>query len=60
MVGPGGGSPEKPVGLIHFGLARRGKSPRTERRLFPGDRSAVRDAALELALGLLAAEAHGQ
>ena len=59
VAGPGGGSPEKPVGLIHCGLARRGKSPRTERRVFPGDRAAVRDAAVELALGLLAAEAHG-
>jgi nicotinamide-nucleotide amidase len=58
VAGPGGGSPEKPVGLIHCGLARRGKSPRTEGRVFPGDRAAVRDAALRLALGLLAAEAH--
>jgi len=60
VAGPGGGSPEKPVGLVHFGLARRGKAPRTERRVFPGDRAAVRDAALRLALGLLAAEALGQ
>jgi nicotinamide-nucleotide amidase len=59
VAGPGGGSPEKPVGLIHCGLARRGKSPRTERRVFPGDRAAVRGAALRLALGLLAAETHG-
>jgi nicotinamide-nucleotide amidase len=57
VAGPGGGSPEKPVGLVHFGLARRGMAPRTECRVFPGDRAAVRDAALELALGLLAAEA---
>lgn len=59
VAGPGGGSPEKPVGLIHCALARRGKSPRNERRVFPGDRAAVRGAALRLALGLLAAEAHG-
>jgi nicotinamide-nucleotide amidase len=59
VAGPGGGSPEKPVGLIHCALARRGKSPRTERRVFPGDRAAVRGAALRLALGLLAAAAHG-
>jgi nicotinamide-nucleotide amidase len=57
VAGPGGGSAEKPVGLIHCALARRGKPPRTERRVFPGDRAAVRDAALRLALGLLAAEA---
>ena len=60
VAGPGGGSPAKPVGLIHCGLARRGKSPRTERRVFPGDRAAVRDAALRLALGLLADEARSQ
>jgi nicotinamide-nucleotide amidase len=59
VAGPRGGSPGKPVGLIHCAVARRGKSPRTERRVFPGDRAAVRDAALRLALGLLAAEAHG-
>jgi len=57
IAGPGGGSPEKPVGLVHCALARRGKPPRTERRVFPGDRAAVRDAALRLALGLLADEA---
>jgi nicotinamide-nucleotide amidase len=60
VAGPGGGSPEKPVGLIHCGLARRGKSSRTERRVFPGNRAAVRDAALRLALGLLADEARSQ
>ena len=60
VAGPGGGSAEKPVGLVHFGLARRGKAPRTEHRIFPGDRAAVRDAALQMALGLLAAEARGQ
>jgi nicotinamide-nucleotide amidase len=60
VAGPGGGSPEKPVGLIHCGLARRGKPPRTERRVIPGDRAAVRDAALRLALGLLADEARSQ
>ena len=57
IAGPGGGSPEKPVGLVHCALARRGKPPRTERRVFPGDRAAVRDAALRLALALLADEA---
>jgi nicotinamide-nucleotide amidase len=60
VAGPGGGSPEKPVGLVHFGLARRGKPARTERHVFPGDRAAVRDAALRLALGLLADEARSQ
>jgi len=37
-------------------LARRNGPSRTERRVFDGDRSAVRQAALRMALGLLAAE----
>jgi nicotinamide-nucleotide amidase len=57
VAGPGGGSATKPVGLVIFGLARRDGLCRTERRIFDGDRSAVRHAALQVALGLLAAEA---
>ena len=56
VAGPGGGSAAKPVGLVIFGLARRNGPSRTERRVFDGDRSAVRQAALRVALGLLAAE----
>lgn len=59
VAGPGGGSVEKPVGLVHLGLARRGGVCRTERHVFPGDRAAVRAAALRAALGLLAAAARG-
>jgi nicotinamide-nucleotide amidase len=57
IAGPGGGNATKPVGLVFVGLARRDGRCRTERRVFAGDRSAVRDAALRLALDLLAAEA---
>ena len=57
VAGPGGGSAEKPVGLVILGLARRGGPCRTERHIFAGDRSVVRRAALHLALGLLEAEA---
>jgi nicotinamide-nucleotide amidase len=57
VAGPGGGSAAKPVGLVIFALARRDGPTRTERRIFDGDRSAVREAALQFALGLLAAEA---
>lgn len=59
VAGPGGGSPTKPVGLVIFGLARRNGPCRTERHIFDGDRSAVRQAALRAALALLAAEARG-
>jgi nicotinamide-nucleotide amidase len=56
IAGPGGATPTKPVGLVLFGLARRDGECRTERRVFPGDRSQVRQAALEMALRLLDAE----
>ena len=52
IAGPGGGSPEKPVGLVWFGLASKSGTA-TERKVFPGDREAVRNAAIEHALGLL-------
>ena len=54
VAGPGGGSAEKPVGLVWFGLASPGGT-QTQRRVFPGDRAAVRAAAVEHALSLLAA-----
>jgi nicotinamide-nucleotide amidase len=59
IAGPGGATPTKPVGLVLFGLARRDGTCRTERYVFPGDRSAVRQAALAVALRLLEAEARG-
>jgi len=57
IAGPGGATVTKPVGLVLFGLARRGGTCRTERRVFSGDRSSVRQAALEVALELLDSEA---
>ncbi len=54
VAGPGGGSAAKPVGLVWFGCARRGQPARTESRLFPGDRTAVRAATVAWALALLA------
>jgi len=57
VAGPGGATPTKPVGLVLFGLARRDGTCRTERRIFDGDRSAVRQAALQVALSLLENEA---
>jgi nicotinamide-nucleotide amidase len=52
VAGPGGGTAEKPVGLVHFGIASRNNG-RSERHIFPGDRDAVRHAALLRALELL-------
>jgi PncC family amidohydrolase len=52
IAGPGGGSAEKPVGLVWFGLASKAGTT-TEQKIFPGDREAVRTAAIEHAIGLL-------
>jgi nicotinamide-nucleotide amidase len=60
IAGPGGATATKPVGLVVFGLALRDGTCRTERRIFPGDRSAIRQAAVQRALELLDAEAHGE
>ena len=54
IAGPGGETPGKPVGLVYFGIARRGGTVRHERHIFPGDRSEVRLAAVRAALTLLA------
>ena len=59
VAGPGGGSEEKPVGLVWFGLATDAGA-RTERALFPGSREEVRSAAVVHALGMLAAAAMGR
>ena len=57
IAGPHGATAEKPVGLIHLGMARRGQGGRSERHIFPGDRTAVRRAALVRALEMLKTEA---
>ena len=52
IAGPGGGSAEKPVGLVWFGLATA-DGVRTEKAIFPGDRDKVRSATVTHALGML-------
>jgi nicotinamide-nucleotide amidase len=55
VAGPGGGSDAKPVGLVHFGLARRGSPTRhLERRYGDLGRAVVRERAVADALELLA------
>jgi nicotinamide-nucleotide amidase len=54
IAGPGGATPTKPVGLVHFGLARRGAPVlHLERRYGDLGREIVRRRAVEDALGLL-------
>jgi nicotinamide-nucleotide amidase len=57
IAGPGGGTPQKPVGLVYLGVARRDGATRVERRIFPGNRTEIREAALVLALEMLRSEA---
>ena len=56
IAGPGGGSAEKPVGLVWFGVASK-SGVRAEKMIFSGDRDAVRSSAIEHALQLLLKEA---
>ena len=57
VAGPGGGSAEKPVGLVYLGVATRDRC-RSERHVFPGDRDGIRRAATIRALELLLDEAN--
>ncbi len=52
IAGPGGGTPEKPVGLVHVGLAdEKGRKERGFR--FPGDRDRIRLQATQAALDMV-------
>lgn len=42
IAGPTGGSPGKPVGTVCFAWVLRGGEPKTETRLYAGDRETVR------------------
>ena len=52
IAGPDGGSAEKPVGLVWFGLATK-DGVRTEKAIFRGDRDGIRRNAVVHALGML-------
>jgi nicotinamide-nucleotide amidase len=55
IAGPGGGTKEKPVGLVHFAAARRGRDIVHEERRFGEQlsRHEIRMASVEVALNLL-------
>jgi nicotinamide-nucleotide amidase len=59
IAGPGGATPGKPVGLVHFGLAQNGRPVMSHAQIFPGDRAEVRRAAVLYALSLLETAAKG-
>jgi nicotinamide-nucleotide amidase len=52
VAGPAGGTPEKPVGLVHIALAN-GSTPRERGLHFPGDRDRVRWQASQTALDMV-------
>jgi nicotinamide-nucleotide amidase len=54
IAGPGGGSAEKPVGLVHFACLRNGFGiEHVERRFGPETRDAIREASVVQALEML-------
>ncbi len=53
VAGPGGGTSEKPVGLVYLCAIRRGGVARPRREIFTGDRTAVRLCAVAVGLELL-------
>ena len=52
IAGPGGGTEEKPVGLVYVGLADGTRGEHT-RRVFSADRDTVRELTVSAALGRL-------
>jgi nicotinamide-nucleotide amidase len=54
IAGPGGGSAEKPVGLVHFAAAREGRLIHREMRFGEIGRSEVRRQSVGVAFDLLA------
>lgn len=52
IAGPGGGSEEKPVGLVYIGISD-GKRVESRHRIMPGDRESIRERSTYLALSWL-------
>ena len=59
IAGPGGGTPEKPVGLVCFGLSTP-DGDWTTRQQFDGDRTAVKEQAADFILGYILQYLEGQ
>ena len=53
IAGPGGGSKDKPVGLVHFACQRRDSPQIHAKHIFNGDRNMVRQQAVHAALMMI-------
>ena len=56
VTGPGGGSAEKPVGTVCFGLAKKGQPAITERHVLPGGRAGIRAGAVAHVFAMISAQ----
>jgi len=52
IAGPGGGTPEKPVGLVFIGISTSSVAEAV-RHVFPGDRQSIRQQAADAAFALV-------
>jgi nicotinamide-nucleotide amidase len=53
IAGPGGGTPEKPVGTVHLGLDSADGAHEHRRLLLPGERSLIRRWTTSVALSMV-------
>jgi nicotinamide-nucleotide amidase len=60
IAGPGGGSEEKPVGLVCFSIAGPGDGSLTRSAKLPGGRADIRDRSTTVAMHLLARALRGE
>ncbi|WP_028878676.1 CinA family protein [Terasakiella pusilla] len=57
IAGPGGGTEDKPVGLVYLSCAKKGVLTIVEKHIFDGDRADVRCQTVKRALELIADQA---
>ena len=53
IAGPEGGTAEKPVGTVFFGIGQKGQAVKIDKRRFKGDREEVRARSVEFVLKAL-------
>jgi nicotinamide-nucleotide amidase len=59
IAGPAGGTKEKPVGTVFFGLCGPGIE-QTQKKLFPGDRQQIQESAMKYAIQILTQSLKGE